>query len=157
MRARNWFQRSDLYITQDSFRPKTNVHTVPQTGKKEGKRWGKPGQESTESPGKLYPFINSNVRERGMYLLDHAALFSTVFGIVCGMFIARKRFGFILVLCVPVFTILSILIYNEYFVPYAGGGASMWPIAMIFCAVPAVICACFGCALAQLLVKLRKS
>jgi hypothetical protein len=27
---------------------------------------------------------------------------------------------------------LAWLLYNEYFVPYQGGGASMWPIALLF-------------------------
>ncbi|MDB5910766.1 MAG: hypothetical protein JWP34_4880 [Massilia sp.] len=88
-----------------------------------------------------------------MYLLNHATLVSTVFGIVCGLLLKQKRLGFALVVCVPVFAILSILLYNEYFVPYTGGCASMWPVALIFCATPAVICGSLGCALAQLLVK----
>ena len=28
--------------------------------------------------------------------------------------------------------LLAWLLYNEYFVPYQGGGASMWPIAQLF-------------------------
>ena len=32
----------------------------------------------------------------------------------------------------PWFGLLAWLLYNEYFVPYQGGGASMWPIAQIF-------------------------
>lgn len=59
----------------------------------------------------------------------------------------------VLVACAPVSAVLSSLLYNEYFVPYKGGGASMWPIALIFSATPAVICGCLSCALAQLLVK----
>jgi hypothetical protein len=30
------------------------------------------------------------------------------------------------------FGMLAWLLYNEYFVPYQGGGASMWPIAQLF-------------------------
>jgi hypothetical protein len=48
---------------------------------------------------------------------------------------------------------LLILLYNEYFVPYQGGGASMWPIALIFTATPAAVCAGLAWTLAQLLVK----
>ena len=33
---------------------------------------------------------------------------------------------------VPWFGMLGWLLYNEYFVPYHGGGASMWPIAQLF-------------------------
>ncbi|MET0552628.1 MAG: hypothetical protein ABW221_06295 [Vicinamibacteria bacterium] len=33
---------------------------------------------------------------------------------------------------VPWFGLLGWLLYNEYLVPYQGGGASMWPIAQLF-------------------------
>ncbi|HEY9861128.1 MAG TPA: hypothetical protein V6D16_16620, partial [Candidatus Obscuribacterales bacterium] len=33
---------------------------------------------------------------------------------------------------IPWFGLLAWLLYNEYFVPYQGGGASMWPIAQLF-------------------------
>ena len=33
---------------------------------------------------------------------------------------------------VPWFGFLAWLLYSEYFVPYQGGGASMWPVALIF-------------------------
>ncbi len=32
----------------------------------------------------------------------------------------------------PWFGLLTWLLYNEYSVPYQGGGASMWPIAQLF-------------------------
>ena len=33
---------------------------------------------------------------------------------------------------IPWFGLLLWFLYNEYFVPYKGGGASMWPIAQLF-------------------------
>jgi len=33
---------------------------------------------------------------------------------------------------IPWCGMLTWLLYNEYFVPYQGGGASMWPIAQLF-------------------------
>lgn len=33
---------------------------------------------------------------------------------------------------IPWLGMLAWLLYNEYFVPYRGGGASMWPIAQLF-------------------------
>ena len=33
---------------------------------------------------------------------------------------------------VPWLGLLGLLLYYEYFVPYSGGGASMWPIAQLF-------------------------
>jgi uncharacterized membrane protein YhhN len=56
-----------------------------------------------------------------------------------------------------VLVILSSLLYSEYFVPYAGGGASMWPIALIVCAIPAVACGWLGCGLGQLVTSARKT
>ena len=85
--------------------------------------------------------INLKLWERLVYPLHHAMLFSTGFGIVCGLLLARKLRGFILAVSVLVLAITSILIYSEYFVPYGGGGASMWPIA------------CVGCMVAQAIVK----
>jgi hypothetical protein len=35
--------------------------------------------------------------------------------------------------------LLAWLLYNEYFVPYQGGGASMWPIAQLFAGTFAAI------------------
>jgi hypothetical protein len=92
-----------------------------------------------------------------MFVLAHASALSTVFGIVCGLFITRKRLAFVITFCVPVLVILSSLLYSEYFVPYAGGGASMWPIALIVCAIPAVACGWLGCGLVQLVTGARKT
>ena len=33
---------------------------------------------------------------------------------------------------IPWFGLLAWLLYNEYFVPFQGGGASMWPVAQLF-------------------------
>lgn len=88
-----------------------------------------------------------------MDFLNHLTLASTIFGLVCGLLITRKQLGFALAICAPFAVSLSILLYNEYFVPYKGGGASMWPIALIFTAAPAAVCAGLACALARLLVR----
>ena len=79
-------------------------------------------------------------------------LLSMLFGLVCGRLIKQKRWAFALAVCVPILATLFILLYNEYFVPYSGG-ASMWPIGLIFVSTPAAICAGLACALAKLLVK----
>lgn len=42
------------------------------------------------------------------------------------------RLGLIASGAVPWLGMLTWLLYNEYFVPYQGGGASMWPIAQLF-------------------------
>jgi NADH:ubiquinone oxidoreductase subunit 6 (subunit J) len=33
---------------------------------------------------------------------------------------------------IPWFALLAAIVYTEYFMPYGGGGASMWPIAQLF-------------------------
>jgi hypothetical protein len=53
----------------------------------------------------------------------------------------------------PWLGVLAWLLYNEYFVPYQGGGASMWPIALIFAGT---IAAGIGAAAAGLTRKLRQ-
>jgi hypothetical protein len=53
---------------------------------------------------------------------------SALAGVVCGWILPGRRtvaWGG----AVPWLGVLAWLLYNEYFVPYPGGGASMWPIA----------------------------
>jgi len=40
---------------------------------------------------------------------------------------------------VPWFGLLGVILYYEYFVPYSGGGASMWPIAQLFAGTVAAV------------------
>ncbi|MBD1863010.1 hypothetical protein [Trichocoleus sp. FACHB-46] len=52
-------------------------------------------------------------------------------GGICGWIFQGNR-SVILGGAIPWFGLLAWLLYNEYFVPYQGGGASMWPIAQLF-------------------------
>ena len=52
---------------------------------------------------------------------------------------------------VPLFCYVSWSVHNEFFVPYQGGGASFWPLDIVF-AGPAT--ACGGFAGAFLVIKL---
>ena len=52
-------------------------------------------------------------------------------GSICG-WVFRGYRSVILGGAIPWFGLLAWLLYNEYFVPYQGGGASMWPIAQLF-------------------------
>ena len=88
-----------------------------------------------------------------MAVLDHLTFLAILFGIICGLLIKPKRRAFALAIGVPILATLFILLYSEYFVPYSGGGASMWPIGLIFVSTPAAICGGLACALANLLVK----
>jgi len=56
---------------------------------------------------------------------------SALIGIICARFTVTWR-GTLLAGAVPWTALLIWLLYNEYFVPYRGGGASMWPIAQLF-------------------------
>jgi hypothetical protein len=44
---------------------------------------------------------------------------------------------------------LACLLFNEYVLPYRGGGASMWPIAQLFGGTVAAAVAALSCSLAQ--------
>jgi hypothetical protein len=44
----------------------------------------------------------------------------------------RGRKAVVLGAVIPWLGLLAWLLYCEYFVPYQGGGASMWPIAQLF-------------------------
>jgi hypothetical protein len=55
---------------------------------------------------------------------------SAIAGMVCGWFLPGRRaltWGG----AVPWLGLLGWLLYNEYVLPYRGGGASMWPIAQL--------------------------
>ena len=56
---------------------------------------------------------------------------SAIVGLICGYFI-KHRSGVVLAGVIPWLGLLVYLLYNEFFVPYQGGGASMWPIAQLF-------------------------
>ena len=56
---------------------------------------------------------------------------SAIVGLLCGYFTGGKK-GLIISAAIPWFGLLVVLLYNEYFVPYRGGGASMWLIAQLF-------------------------
>jgi hypothetical protein len=56
---------------------------------------------------------------------------SVLAGVVSALLI-KSRANIVVGAAVPWLGVLAWLLYNEYYVPYQGGGASMWPIALIF-------------------------
>lgn len=56
---------------------------------------------------------------------------SSLTGIGAG-FLVKSRWAIVIGGALPWFGLLGWLLYNEYYVPYQGGGASMWPIAQLF-------------------------
>jgi hypothetical protein len=76
-----------------------------------------------------------------------------------GMACACMLRGWVGVVCsftVPWLGVLAWVLYNEYFVPYRGGGASMWPIAQFFAGSGAALSGIIGYAIAQRL-RTRKA
>jgi hypothetical protein len=57
-------------------------------------------------------------------------ILSVLAGLVCGWILPERR-SVVWGAAVPWLGVLAWLLYNEYFVPYRGGGASMWPIAQL--------------------------
>jgi hypothetical protein len=53
---------------------------------------------------------------------------------------------------IPWLGVLGWLLYNEYFVPYQGGGASMWPVAQFFAGS---IAALVGAGAAAIMLRAR--
>jgi hypothetical protein len=56
---------------------------------------------------------------------------SILTGLLLANFI-KGRIGIILSGLIPWLGLLMALLYQEYFIPYQGGGASMWPIVQFF-------------------------
>jgi hypothetical protein len=63
---------------------------------------------------------------------------SAAVGLLCAWRLSG-RFGLICAGAVPWLGVLGWLLYLDYFVPYQGGGASMWPIALLFAGTVAVV------------------
>lgn len=55
---------------------------------------------------------------------------SALAGAACGWMVAGRR-AIVLGAAVPWLGMLAWLLYQEYFVPSPGGGASMWPVAQL--------------------------
>jgi hypothetical protein len=78
-------------------------------------------------------------------------------GGICGWIFQGYR-SVILGGAIPWFGLLVWLLYNEYFVPYQGGGASMWPIAQLFAgSVMAVVGVVAAVAVLEAKARLRRS
>jgi hypothetical protein len=58
-------------------------------------------------------------------------LASLAVGVLAG-FVFRGVIAIVVGSIVPWCGLLAVLLYHEYFVPYQGGGASMWPVAQLF-------------------------
>ena len=56
---------------------------------------------------------------------------SALAGALCGGLIRGRR-AIVWGCAIPWLGMLAWLLYNEYLVPYDGGGASMWPVAQLF-------------------------
>lgn len=54
---------------------------------------------------------------------------------------------------IPWVGLLSWLLFNEYFMPYRGGGASMWPIALLFAGTAAAATGLLVCYSLQIYFK----
>ena len=56
---------------------------------------------------------------------------SSLIGILIAIYI-KNRFAHLLAAFIPWLIFLGVILYEVYFIPYKGGGTSMWPIAIIF-------------------------
>lgn len=56
---------------------------------------------------------------------------SALFGIGCAFFV-KSRASIYVAGGLPWLCLFTYVLYEEFFVPYQGGGASMWPIAVLF-------------------------
>jgi hypothetical protein len=66
-----------------------------------------------------------------MIIWLYIIILSVFTGFICSVFL-KGKIGTICSGAIPWFGLLASLLYQEYFVPYKGGGASMWPIAQFF-------------------------
>ena len=73
-----------------------------------------------------------------MYVWAILIILSSLFGSMVAIYINNK-FAWILAGFIPWVVLLIGVLYSEYFLPYQGGGASMWPVAQLFGGTAAAI------------------
>jgi hypothetical protein len=72
-----------------------------------------------------------------------------------GYFLAKftnSKWSLVFAGLIPWLSLLTLLLYYEYFVPYQGGGASMWQVAQLF---GGTVAAVFGLA-AFIIVRVKE-
>lgn len=77
---------------------------------------------------------------------------SSAIGVASGLVFRRLSVAALLGGAIPWLWMFGYLLYNEYYVPYQGGGASMWPIALL---VGGSAAAAIGAIVAQITWFLR--
>jgi hypothetical protein len=73
-----------------------------------------------------------------MYLWICLIIYSAVAGLLVAKF-SKSNWGLVLAGLIPWLSLLVLLLYYEYCVPYQGGGASMWPVAQLFAGTVAAL------------------
>lgn len=84
-------------------------------------------------------------------------MLSAIAGSICGL-VFRKYRSIICGAAIPWLGVLAWLLYNEYFLPYQGGGASMWPVAQLVAGSVAAVVGGLAAVITQgIKAKLRRS
>lgn len=69
---------------------------------------------------------------------------SAAIGCLCARLIKEENVSFLAAALLPVLAFLFCLLFDTYVLPYRGGGASMWPIALMVGSPPAAISGIVG-------------
>lgn len=64
---------------------------------------------------------------------------SAAIGVVAGLVLRRLSVAVVAGAAIPWLGMLGFLLFNEYVVPAQGGGASMWPIALLIAGTAAAV------------------
>jgi hypothetical protein len=67
-----------------------------------------------------------------------ALLFIALLAFAVSFLLQKKRNQFLLSLSVPVVCFVAFVLFDALVLPYRGGGASLWPIALMF-GVPLIL------------------
>lgn len=65
------------------------------------------------------------------FLVWSAVIVPSILWGACCALIIKTQYSHYLSWVIPWFVLLAFILYAEYFTPYQGGGASMWPIAQL--------------------------
>ena len=100
---------------------------------------------------RLPALLNKSVRPHMTQWMTIIVL-SALTGAGCA-WLVNSTVARILAAAIPWFGMLAWLLYHEYFVPYSGGGASMWPVALLFAGTVAAAVGIVTCVLVQRLFR----
>jgi hypothetical protein len=115
--------------------------------------WASKSRCVQELDHKLEPVSRSALQCSIMLTWPVILIGSVLIGVSCAL-VSTRRLALVAAAVLPWLTLLAVLLYYEYFAPYQGDGASLWPIAQL---IGGTIAAGVGLGSATIARRMRRS